>query len=249
MTTSHTPVTIITGATTGIGKATKELLRSRHHRVYNLDIHPDPADPEGFFIPCDVSQRTNIRSAVEMVFRREQQINHAFINAGIHLFSNMENTTDDEFDHLLAVNIAGSFYTAKYIISYMKQQGKGSIVFMGSDQSIIGKGQSSVYGLTKGAVGQLTKSTAIDYAPFNIRVNCICPGTIQTPLLDKAVARYSSISEVPVETAMEGLKTAQPLQRIGRPEEIAAVVAFLLSDESSFMTGALVSADGGYVCQ
>ena len=120
---------------------------------------------------------------------------------------------------------------------------------MGSDQSFIGKGSSSVYGLTKGALAQLTKSTAIDYAPFNIRVNCICPGTIDTPLLHKSVAHFSSKSGKPIDEIDESLKTMQPMGRIGRPEEIARSVAFLLSDDSSFTTGSLLSVDGGYVCQ
>ena len=131
----------------------------------------------------------------------------------------------------------------------MKKQGQGAVVLMGSDQAFIGKGQSAVYGLTKGAIGQLTKSTAIDYAPFNIRVNCVCPGTIETPLLEGAVKRYAAISGLDNESIYEGLQKAQPLGRIGQPSEIATAVAFLLSDESSFMTGTLMSVDGGYICQ
>jgi NAD(P)-dependent dehydrogenase (short-subunit alcohol dehydrogenase family) len=161
----------------------------------------------------------------------------------------MEETTDEEFDNVTATNILGSFYTAKYVLPFMKAKRKGSIVFMGSDQCHVGKAQSSVYGLTKGAIGQLTKSTAIDCAPYNIKVNCICPGTINTPLLKNAVKKFASISKQTEHSVMQSLHGMQPLGRIGKPEEIAAVVAFLLSDENSFMTGSLVSADGGYVCQ
>lgn len=249
MTIQATTVTIITGATTGIGKATKELLRSRGHAVYNLDITAPGDELPGYFIQCDVRKRDEIKAAVKTVFDAEKKIDCLFINAGIHLFDSMANTSDEDFDNVVGVNIYGSFYTAKYVLQYMKEQKKGSVVFMGSDQSIIGKPQSSVYGLTKGAVGQLTKSTAIDYAPFNIRVNCICPGTIDTPLLAQAVAKFSALSGTPAGDVMQSLQTVQPAGRIGRPEEIASVVAFLLSDESSFMTGSLVSADGGYVCQ
>src|SRR5262249_39249863 len=149
----------------------------------------------------------------------------------------------------IAINIYGSFYSVKYVLPYMKAAGKGSIVLMGSDQTISGKGQSSVYGLTKGAIGQLTKSTAIDYAKYNIRVNCICPGTIDTPLLHRAVTRFSSLNNEPYNNVMKALDAAQPWGRIGRAEEIATVVEFLLSDQNSFMTGSLVSSDGGYVCQ
>jgi len=131
----------------------------------------------------------------------------------------------------------------------MKANGKGNIVLMGSDQSIVGKGKSSVYGLTKGAIGQLTKSTAIDYAEYNIRVNCICPGTIDTPLLAKAIEGFSWITNLSHDDILYSLESAQPIKRIAKPAEIANVVRFLLSDESSFITGSLISADGGYTCQ
>jgi NAD(P)-dependent dehydrogenase (short-subunit alcohol dehydrogenase family) len=249
MSATNKNVVIITGAGSGIGKATKVLLREKGHIVYNLDITEDQDEVPGYYIYCDVRKRDEIKAAVKKVFEAEKKIDWAFINAGVHLFDSMENTSDEDFDHVIGVNIYGSFYTAKYVLQYMKESKRGSIVFMGSDQSIIGKPQSSVYGLTKGAIGQLTKSTAIDYAPYNIRVNCICPGTIETPLLDRAVNKFSRLSGTPETDVMESLQTVQPAGRIGKPEEIAAVVAFLLSDENSFMTGSLVSADGGYVCQ
>lgn len=172
-----------------------------------------------------------------------------FANAGVHLFAGIEETSDEDFDRVTGINIAGVFYSLKYVLPIMRKQGKGSVVLMGSDQSRVGKGQSAVYGLTKGAIGQLTKSTAIDYAPYGIRVNCICPGTIDTPLLHKAVDRYASLNNADPVTVLASLNNMQPLGRIGRPEEIAEVVAFLLSDEASFMTGSLVAADGGFVAQ
>jgi NAD(P)-dependent dehydrogenase (short-subunit alcohol dehydrogenase family) len=241
-------VVIITGGTTGIGKATRELLHNNGCIVYNLDIAKHD-DDKGHFIKCDVRNRNQIREAVQQVFSKEKRIEMLFANAGIHLFAKMEETTDEELDNLIALNILGTFCTIQAVIPIMKEQKKGSIVLMGSDQSFIGKGSSSVYGMTKGAIGQLAKSTAIDYAPFNIRVNCICPGTIDTPLMHKAVDRFASITSKDKKGIYEYLDTIQPMGRVGKPEEIASVVAFLLSDENSFMTGSLVSADGGYVCQ
>ncbi|MCC6462172.1 MAG: SDR family oxidoreductase [Saprospiraceae bacterium] len=240
-------VAVITGASTGIGKATRQLLESKGCIVYNLDL--PGADAGANFVPCDVRDRQAIKTALDTVFQRENRLDFVFANAGIHLFASMEETSDEEFDNVTATNIVGAFYTVKYALPYLKAQQKGSIVLMGSDQSFVGKAQSSVYGLTKGAIGQLTKSTAIDYAPHNIRVNCICPGTIDTPLLHKAVQRFSSLNAANETEVLQSLNSIQPLGRIGQPEEIAQVVAFLLSDESSFMTGSLVAADGGYVCQ
>jgi len=122
-------------------------------------------------------------------------------------------------------------------------------VLMGSDQSFVGKGKSAAYGLTKGAIGQLTKSTAIDYAEHNIRVNCICPGTIETPLLNNAVEGFIKRTNLEKDTILDSLKKAQPINRIAQPYEVANVVCFLLSDEASFITGSLYSVDGGYTCQ
>jgi NAD(P)-dependent dehydrogenase (short-subunit alcohol dehydrogenase family) len=120
---------------------------------------------------------------------------------------------------------------------------------MGSDQVFIGKGSSTVYGLSKAAIGQLTKSLAIDYAPHNVRVNCICPGTTDTPMLAPSIERFHQMSGTPIEEIYEMLKKAQPIQRLGTVEEIAKAVVFLLSDDCPYMTGALVCADGGYTCQ
>ena len=240
-------VAVITGASTGIGQATRELLEASGCIVYNLDL--PGTDAGARFIPCDVRDRQAIRSAMAAVHQRESRIDMLFANAGVHLFASMEETTDEEFDNVTATNILGAFYTVHSALPYMKAQRKGSIVLMGSDQSFVGKAQSSVYGLTKGAIAQLTKSTAIDYAPYNIRVNCICPGTIDTPLLHKAVRRFSSLNAADEAEVYRSLNATQPLGRIGQAAEIARVVAFLLSDDNSFMTGSLVSADGGYVCQ
>ena len=241
-------IAIITGGTTGIGKATCELLLDKGCTVYNFDITASD-NVRGNFIKCDVRIRKEIRDAVQQVYAKEKRIDMLFANAGIHLFATMEETSDEQLDDLVALNILGTFCTVQAVIPFMKMQKKGAIVLMGSDQSFIGKASSSVYGMTKGAIGQLTKSTAIDYAPHNIRVNCICPGTIDTPLLHKAVDHYAGITAKSKEDIYEGLNTIQPLGRIGKAGEIASVVAFLLSDENSFMTGSLVSADGGYVCQ
>jgi NAD(P)-dependent dehydrogenase (short-subunit alcohol dehydrogenase family) len=241
-------IAVITGASTGIGQATRELLQQNGCIVYNLDVN-SPSIPDAHFISCDVAKKDDIRAAIDLIISRENRIDFLFANAGIHLFANLEETSDEQFQKILSINIGGVFHALKCVIPVMKKQNKGSIVIMGSDQSFIGKGSSSVYGLTKGALAQLTKSTAIDYAPFNIRVNCICPGTIDTPLLHKSVAHFSSKSGKPIDEIDESLKTMQPMGRIGRPEEIARSVAFLLSDDSSFTTGSLLSVDGGYVCQ
>lgn len=132
----------------------------------------------------------------------------------------------------------------------MNSQKSGSIVLTGSDQSTIGKKHSFIYGATKGAIGQMTKSLALDCAPFNVRVNCVCPGAIKTDLYDGAVKnaaeKYFGGDIKPVE---DGVKQKHPLGRIGTPEEVAKLVYFLCSDDAGFMTGGLIPVDGGYTCQ
>jgi NAD(P)-dependent dehydrogenase (short-subunit alcohol dehydrogenase family) len=241
-------VTVITGATSGIGRATLELLRNEGSLVYNLDNMPS-AQHDPYFINCNVSNRLAVEQAIKTIYDKEKRIDFLFSNAGRHLFAGIEDTSYEQLETLVGINLMGTFYLLKTVLPLMRQQQKGSIVLMGSDQCFVGKGSSAVYGMTKGAIGQLTKSTAIDYAPFNIRVNCICPGTIQTPLLDNAVNQFVTQSGQEASAVYAALDSAQPLGRVGRPEEIANTVRFLFSDDSSFITGALIAADGGYTCQ
>jgi NAD(P)-dependent dehydrogenase (short-subunit alcohol dehydrogenase family) len=241
-------VTVITGGSSGIGKATLELLKKEGSLVYNLDNSPS-AQPDPYFINCDVSSRVDVEQAIKTIYEKEKRIDFLFANAGRHLFATIEDTSYEQLESLVGINLMGTFYLLKTVIPIMKQQQKGSIVLMGSDQSFVGKASSAVYGMTKGAIAQLAKSTAIDYAAFNIRVNCICPGTIQTPLLDNAVKQFVSKTGQEASAVYASLDRAQPLGRIGRPEEIASTVCFLFSNDSSFITGALIAADGGYTCQ
>ena len=132
----------------------------------------------------------------------------------------------------------------------MREQRHGSIVLMGSDQSLIGKKKSAIYGATKGAIGQLTKSTALDYAEYGIRVNCVCPGAIDTPLCEGAIKNFTTkYTTESVESLLQKVQEKHPLNRLGKPEEVANVILFVCSNEASFITGSLISIDGGYVAQ
>ena len=190
-----------------------------------------------------------VSACVKNVIDRDGRIDLLFVAAGVHLFANIEQTSIGEFNRVLSINLKGTFYVLKKVLPVMRKQRYGNIVLMGSDQVFVGKGNSTVYGLTKAAIGQLTKSSAIDYAPYNVRVNCICPGTIDTPMLIPSVEKFHQISGKQINEINEILQNAQPVQRLGNAEEIAKVVLFLLSDDCPFMTGALLSADWGYTCQ
>jgi len=241
-------IAVVTGGTTGIGLATCNELSQQGATVYNLDISV-PETNEHAFIQCDIASYSDVQQAIMKIVAQEGKIDLLFANAGIHLFANIEETDIADLDSIIDINIKGVFYLLKSVIPVMKQKNAGKIVLMGSDQSFVGKGQSAAYGMSKGAIGQLTKSTAIDYAPFNIQINCVCPGTIDTPLLAKAVDRFESISGLTTPEIDTLLKEAQPMGRIAQPIEIAKAVSFLLSEDNSFMTGSLVPVDGGYTCQ
>lgn len=239
-------VALVVGGASGMGNAVVQLLGQEGCRTHVLDVK-ETAD--GSFQSCDVRDYGQVRRCVQNVVDQEGRIDLLFVSAGVHLYANIEDTSIEEFERVLSVNLKGPFYVLKEVLPHMRKQQYGNVVLMGSDQVFIGKGCSTVYGMSKAALGQLTKSSAIDYAPYNVRVNCICPGTIDTPMLGLTVERFHETSGLPVEKIQEMLRTAQPIQRLGTPMEIGKAVVFLLSDDCPFMTGALVSADGGYTCQ
>lgn len=239
-------IALVVGGASGMGRAVVQQLVREGCRTHVFDIQ-EAAD--GSFQRCDVRDYSQVRQCVQNVVDQEGRIELLFVAAGVHLFANIEDTSIEEFESVLSTNLKGPFYVLKEVLPVMRKQEYGNVVLMGSDQVFIGKGSSAVYGMSKAALGQLTKSSAIDYAPYNVRVNCICPGTIDTPMVGPSVERFHQVSGLPVAEIYEMLRTAQPIQRLGTPEEIGRAVLFLLSDDCPFMTGALVSADGGYTCQ
>lgn len=126
-----------------------------------------------------------------MIINKRGKLDGVFANAGYHTVGNILETSLVEWNKIIQVDLTGTFLTLKHAIPYLQTNQSGSIVIMGSDQSLIGKGNSCAYGVTKGALGQLTKSTAIDFASQNIRVNCVCPGTIDTPLARRAMQMFA----------------------------------------------------------
>ena len=127
----------------------------------------------------------------------------------------------------------------------MKTQQHGVITLVSSDQSFVAKPNSAVYGLSKAALAQLAKSTAVDYAEFNIRVNCVCPGTIDTPLYRRAIAAYSEKYKLPLARVEQAEANEQPLKRIGKSSEVASLIHYLSCDQAAFITGSAIPIDGG----
>jgi NAD(P)-dependent dehydrogenase (short-subunit alcohol dehydrogenase family) len=239
-------VGLVVGGASGMGNAVVRQLIEGGARTHVFDVKPSA---EGEFHACDVRDYAAVQRCVQEVVAQEGRIDLLFIAAGVHLFANIEETSIEDFERVLSINLKGPFYVLKEVLPVMRKQRYGNVVIMGSDQVFVGKGSSAVYGLSKAALGQLTKSTAIDYAPYNVRVNCICPGTIDTPMIAPAVQRFHEISGTPIDDIYDFLRKAQPVQRLGTTEEIGKAVVFMLSDDCRFMTGALLSVDGGYVAQ
>lgn len=239
-------VAIVTGAAGGVGRATVELLRARGARVVAEDIDPavEALEEEGVAaLHGDVAESGTARQAVALARQRFGALNVVVNNAGRFLMKPTAETTDDEWDELLRVNVRGTFLHCREALPALSESGDGRIVNVASISGTIGLPGQTAYCSTKGAIVQLTRQLAIEHAP-RVRVNAVAPGAIDTGFMDEALAG------VPDRAAtMQSIAASHPLARIARPEEIAEVIAFLVSPRSSIITGAILMADGGFTAQ
>jgi NAD(P)-dependent dehydrogenase (short-subunit alcohol dehydrogenase family) len=243
-------VIVITGGATGIGAATAQKIAALGGEVFVLDIQPLPYQAKKIlFLVCDISQYIAVQSSIEKILKEKPVIDGLFANAGKYYTGTVEETPLDVLDDVINVNFKGIFYVLKMLLPVFKKQQTGAIVLMGSNQSFIVIPESAVYGATKAAIAQLTKNVAIDYASHHIRINCVCPGPIATSLCEKEFKILAEKCHITLDEMQDRIMSAIPMKRMGEPLEVANVVCFLLSDLSSFMTGSLVSVDGGYIAQ
>ena len=170
-------------------------------------------------------------------------------NAGIHFSANIENTSEADLDKVFNINVKGAYAAIKAVLPSMKANKNGAILLMASDQALIAKQNSFAYNLSKSALASIAKTTALDYASYNIRANAVCPGTIETPLYHQAIDNYCQKSGADKAAIHLEEEKLQPLQRLGQPEEVAELVLFLASDKAKFITGSLQVIDGGYTAQ
>ena len=193
-------------------------------------------------IATDVAESAAVQALVAAVIERHGRIDVLFNNAGIFIPGTVADMADDDWDRVVSVNLRSVFLVSKHVVPHMIAQAGGSIVNNASIAAIVGDVNGAAYCASKGGVGQLTRAMALDHAKQGIRVNAICCAEIDTPLFESEAEQIG----MSVEEYREVLNEAHPVGRIGLPSEAAAAVAFLASDDASFITGTLLNVDGGY---
>lgn len=236
---------IVTGGSSGIGLSVVKLFLANDYHVFNLDIQPSDI---GQFCPCDITNIDQINNIIDDI-TQHHNVETLVSNAGIHFSATIENTSEEELDKIFSINVKGAYAAMKAVLPNMKANQNGNIILISSEQALVGKPNSFAYSLTKTALASMAKTTALDYAAFNIRANAVCPGTIETPLYHKAIDNYCLKSGANKEEVHKEEAKLQPLGRLGQPDEVAELVLFLASDKAKFITGSLQVIDGGYTTQ
>ena len=247
-------VAIVTGAGSGIGQASALKFAQEGASVVVADIQQPGIDETvrsivssggaAIGVSADVTNSEAVRGMVESAIKAYGRLDIMFNNAGSSTRGTILETDEETFDRIFAVNVKGVFLGCKEAIPVMQAQGGGVILNMASMIGIVGGESNVVYPATKGAVIQLTRCLALDHAAEGIRVNCVCPGPTDTPMLH----RISKLTGDP-EAAFRSRIANIPLGRIGTQEEVANVASFLCSDEASFITGAAIVSDGGWTAR
>jgi NAD(P)-dependent dehydrogenase (short-subunit alcohol dehydrogenase family) len=243
-------VAIVTGGATGIGEATARKLAGCGATVAILDIDREAGEKSAAaiaknggicdFFRCNVSISAEVSSAVNAAVSKHGAIDILVSNAGIQLYGDVVTTEEKEWDRLMAVNLKGCFLISKFVIPHMIRRGGGAIVIVGSVQSMTAIRNSIAYVASKHGLLGLTRALSLDYAQEGIRVNCVCPGAIDTPMLRWA----ANMSDDP-EKVIQTCNRMHPAGRIGKAEEVADAIVYLASPMASFITGAALLVDGG----
>ena len=241
---------VITGAAKGIGRATAELFAREGARLAITDVDKENLiglrDLLGEEIPeaeveatvGDISVPEDARAMIEAAVERFGRVDILVANAGVIPLSTIVDATPEDWDHVMSVDGRGMFLTCKYAIEAMLRSGGGSIVCLSSISGLAGQAEQAVYGPAKFVASGLTKHLAVEWADRGIRVNAVAPGTILTEAVAGLPDEYK-----------EPMLEAHPLGRLGEPSEVASAILFLASDEASFITGAILPVDGGYLAQ
>ena len=246
---------IVTGGGSGIGRATAERFLEEGARVAIFDVSKKNGNDalaylrrkghDPILFVGDVSKSADVKRMVKGARKKLGRIDVVFNNAGILVEGTVEDVSEKDWDRIMAINVKGVFLMSKEVMPIMLKQGKGVIVNNASCSGLVGDRDAIAYNTSKGAVVLMTKCLALDYALKNIRVNCVCPGEIETPMFHQE-ARSRNMS---IDKYRKVLCEVHPIGRLGDPKEVANAVLFLASDDASFITGTAFSVDGGYTCQ
>jgi len=240
-------VAVVTGAAGGVGRAVTERLLARGARVVAVDVSPalhklasaDVAAVEG-----DVVVAATAEQAVATALERWQRLDVLVNNAGHIVYKGILDTSEEEWDRVLAVNARSAFLFCRAAIPAMLERGGGTIVSTASISGLIGLAGQAAYAASKGALVQLTRQLAVEFSPQGIRVNAVAPGAIDTPFLRSFVDAQADPAAVEA-----AINSHHPLGRMASPGEVADAIVYLASDEASFVTGAIFSVDGGFTAQ
>jgi len=245
-------VALVTGGGSGIGRATSLAFANEGAKVVIDDINVEGGEEtlrlikstggEAIFVKADVSKGAEVEAMVEKAIDTYGRLDCAFNNAGIgEPLKRVAKTTEDNWDRVMATNLKGVYLCMKYEVPHMLKQKKGAIVNTSSLAGLKGLSGQAAYVASKHGVVGLTKSAAIEYATLGIRINAICPGVINTPLIAPNMKDRPHVEK--------GYIDMEPIGRLGKPEEIASAVLWLCSDEASFVVGSVFSVDGGVVAR
>jgi NAD(P)-dependent dehydrogenase (short-subunit alcohol dehydrogenase family) len=244
---------LVTGAAAGIGRAAAELFAREGARLTVADINGDGlatlreslANVTGdvAVVTADVSNADDVRRMIDVAVDHYGRLDIAVANAGIIPLASVVEATADDWEEVMAIDGRGMFLTCKYAIQQMLINGGGSIICLSSISGVAGQARQSTYGPAKFVASGLTKHLAVEWASKGIRVNAVAPGTINT----------ERVQRLPDEPGgpeyLEVIKAAHPMGRLGEPSEVAKAILFLASDEASFITGAILPVDGGFLAQ
>jgi len=241
-------VAIVTGAASGQGRATAVMFAAEGAKVVVADLDLAGASETvnliqstggtAIAVATDVTRAADMKRMAELAVEQFGALHILVNNAGVNLFADVEEMEEDQWDLVVGTNLKSIYLGCKYAIPLMRQSGGGAIVNIASISGLMGQARHIAYCATKAGAINMTKALAIDHGPDGIRVNAVCPGAVMTPMLGRVIN-----AEDPVQ--MQALANSHPLRRIADPDEIARVTLFLSSDDASFVTGAILLADGG----